>query len=359
MKVRWVLLSLFLITIAFQYKTILAFVGTEIAIYSIKQLDKNSDGQIIKSEWPGLGFSLIDFDRNGIASDDELRAFIKAFSKEFSWENEASERFELPHQLKHESFLSNSMQIPVGYYIYIPDSYVENPEKDFRTVYYLHGGRPGNEARSVLLSTHIHELIVSESLDPALYIFVNGGELSHYNSDEIGSYGENIFIKEVIPHIDQTYRTIAKRSGRGLEGFSQGGRGATRYMFKYPELFGTVSAGGGSYMIEKMIQDNKGYEDDPRGVNSDVYYVGEGNDTYSLAKKHKESGKETPKLLLWSGAEDPNLSSIREYKSYLDELKIDHEFLLAKEVDHNPFIFYEKLGKNLIDFHQGEINYVH
>jgi hypothetical protein len=73
----------------------------------------------------------------------------------------------------------------------------------------------------------------------------------------------------------------------------------------------------------------------------------------------KESGKETPKLLLWSGAEDPNLSSIREYKSYLDELKIDHEFLLAKEVDHNPFIFYEKLGKNLINFHQGEINYVH
>ena len=359
MKVRWVLLSLLLLTIAFQYKTILAFVGTEIAIYSIKQLDENSDGQIIKSEWPGLGFSLIDFDRDGIASDEELRLFVREFSKEFSWENEASERFDLPEQLKHESFISSSMQIPVGYYIYIPDSYVKNLEKEFRTVYYLHGGRPGNEARSVFLSSLIHELIMNESVDPALYIFVNGGELSHYNSDEMGSYGEDIFIKELIPHIDATYRTIAKRSGRGLEGFSQGGRGATRYMFKYPELFGTVSAGGGSYMIEKMIQDNKGYEDDPRGVKSDVYYVGEGNDTYSLAKKHKESGKETPKLLLWSGAEDPNLSSIREYKSYLDELKIDHEFLLAKEVDHNPFIFYEKLGKNLINFHQGEINYVH
>ena len=361
MKVRWVLLSLFLITIAFQYKTILAFVGIEIAIYSIKQLDENSDGQIIKSEWPGLGFSLIDVDRNGIASDDELRAFIKAFSKEFSWENEASERFDLPHQLKHESFLSNSMQIPVGYFIYIPDSYVENPEKNFRTVYYLHGGRPGNEARSVFLSSFVHELIMSESTDPALYIFVNGGELSHYNSEEIGSYGEDIFIKELIPHIDKTYRTIAKRSGRGLEGFSQGGRGATRYMFKYPELFGTVSAGGGSYMIEKMIQDNKGYEDDPRGdtgVTSDVYYVGEGNDAYSLAKKHQESEKETPKLLLWSGTEDQNLPSIKEYKAYLDELDIDYEFLLAEEVDHNPFMFYEKLGSDLMIFHQGEVDYV-
>ena len=81
MKVRWILLSLFLLTIAFQYKTILAFVGTEIAIYSIKQLDETSDGQIIKSEWPGLGFSLIDFDRDGIASDEELRSFVREFSK--------------------------------------------------------------------------------------------------------------------------------------------------------------------------------------------------------------------------------------------------------------------------------------
>ena len=310
MKVRWVLLSLFLITIAFQYKTILTFFGTEFAIYSIKQLDKNSDGLIIKSEWPGLGFSLIDFNRDGIASDEELRAFIKEFSKEFSWENKVSERVDLPHQLKRKSFLSSSMQIPVGYYIYIPDSYVENPEKEFRTVYYLHGGRPGNEARSVALSIRIHELIDSALLDPALYIFVNGGKLSHYNSEELGSYGEDIFIKELIPHIDKTYRTIAKRSGRGLEGFSEGGRGATRYMFKYPELFGTVSSGGGSYMIERLIRDSKGFEEDPRRNKSDVYFVGEGNDAWSLAKQHQESEKETPKLLLWSGADDPNLPSI-------------------------------------------------
>ena len=84
MKVRWVLLSLFLITIAFQYKTILAFVGTEIAIYSIKQLDENSDGQIIKSEWPGLGFSLIDFDRDGIASDEELRSLENSLTKDLN-----------------------------------------------------------------------------------------------------------------------------------------------------------------------------------------------------------------------------------------------------------------------------------
>ena len=36
--------------------------------------------------------------------------------------------------------------------------------------------------------------------------------------------GCDVFINELIPHIDSTYRTIADRSGRGIEGFSQGAR---------------------------------------------------------------------------------------------------------------------------------------
>ena len=41
-----------------------------------------------------------------------------------------------------------------------------------------------------------------------------------------------------------TYRTIAERSGRGIEGFSQGGRGTVRYMFNHPELFCSAAPGG-------------------------------------------------------------------------------------------------------------------
>jgi endo-1,4-beta-xylanase len=354
MKIKWIVLSLFLVIFIFQSKNIVSFVATEYAVYKIKELDTNSDGFINKEEWPGLGFSLLDFNGDSIATDNELRAFIKEYSKEFSWQNSVNERFELPDQLKRGSFISDSMQIPVGYYIYIPDLYYQETQKNFRTVYYLHGGRPGNEARSVLISNFIHKLQKNESSGSALYVFVNGGELSHYNSEELDSFGEDVFIQELIPHIDQTYRTVSNKSGRGLEGFSQGGRGATRYMFKYPELFGTVAAGGGSYMIEKLIQDNAGFEDDPRGAKSDVYYVGEGNDAWSLAKKHKESKKVTPKLLLWSGSEDPNLPSIEEYKNYLDKLNINYDFLIAEGVDHNPMLFYEKLGERLMFFHQGD-----
>ena len=360
MKVFWIFLFIFLTTFAFQFGNIMTFVGIELGVYfGFKEQDKNADGMIQKEEWADGMFSLLDLDGDNLASKVELREFIKEYSHEFSWENSAYERYDLPKQLKKGSFISDTMNIPVGYYIYIPDSYFIDSEKRFRTVYYLHGGRPGNEARSVYISKFLERNFTQTSLDPALYIFVNGGELSHYDSEEKNSFGEKVFIKELIPHIDKEYRTIAKRHARGLEGFSQGGRGATRYMFKYPELFGTVASGGASYAIERLIKENNGFEDDPRDRDEGIYFVGLDNDAWSLAKKHQESGKETPRLLLWSGTEDPNLPSIKEYKTYLDELKIDNEFLLAEEVDHNPFIFYEKLGHNLMNFHHGETDYVH
>ena len=355
MKFRWILLILFLSILTFQSKNILTFVGVELGVYfGFKELDKNSSGFIEREEWSEGMFSLLDFDRDNLASKEEFREFIKEFSKEFSWENELNDKYIYPSQLKKGSFQSTLMNTSIGYYIYIPDAYQEQPDKRFRTVYYLHGGRPGNEAREAFISHYVHEVFKNPSIDPAIYIFVNGGELSHYNSDELNSYGEDVFIKELIPHIDKVYRTIAKRQGRGLEGFSQGGRAATRHMFKYPDLFGTVSAGGGSYTIEKLIKESQGFEDDPRDDKETIYYVGMGNDAWSLAEQHKSSQNVTPKLMLWSGTEDMNYKSVEGYHSFLEKLKIEHKLLSIEGVDHNSSVFYEKAGTSLVKFHIGE-----
>ena len=356
MKFRWILLLFFILIFAFQSKNILTFAGVELGAYlGFKDLDKNSSGFIEKEEWSQGMFSLLDFDRDNLVSKEEFKEFIKEFSKEFSWENELNDKYDFPSQLKKGSFHSNLMNTSIGYYIYIPEAYDEQSETRFRTVYYLHGGRPGNEAREAFVSNYVHEAFKDPSINPAIYVFVNGGELSHYNSDELSSYGEDVFIKELIPHIDHNYRTIAGRMGRGLEGFSQGGRAATRYMFKYPHIFGTVSAGGGSYVIERLVKESGGFEDDPRDERSDIFYVGKGNDAWSLAELHKSSQAVTPKLMLWSGKNDMNYTSIQEYHAFLKKLEIEHEFLSIKDVDHNSLVFYEKGGANLIKFHMGAL----
>ena len=141
---------------------------------------------------------------------------------------------------KKGAFESTLMDTTIGYYIYIPDAYHEQLDKDLELFYYLHGGRPGNEAREAFISSYIHNIFQDATIDPAIYIFVNGGELSHYNSDELNSYGD-ILINELIPHIDRKYRTINDRQGRGLEGFSQGGRAVTRLCSSIQIFWNSIS----------------------------------------------------------------------------------------------------------------------
>ena len=69
-------------------------------------------------------------------------------------------------------------------------------------------------------------------------------------------------MNELIPHIDKSYRTIAGRKGRAIEGFSQGGRGTTRILFKHPQLWCSAAPGGSGYGPEKRIQENEGCEND-------------------------------------------------------------------------------------------------
>lgn len=180
---------------------------------------------------------------------------------------------------------------------------------------------------------------------------MNGGKISHYNYAD--SPGEDVFVKELIPHIDATYRTIAKRDGRALQGFSQGGRGTTRIMFKYPDLFVSAAPGGSGYAVEKQIQANDGVEVDLRqGPDATALNFGVGNDAYTLAQQYAD--KPPPQelhIMIWGGEKGFNYAANLDYLSYLKELGIPAEPLFAAGVDHNPLLFYQAQGTELLRFH--------
>ena len=129
----------------------------------------------------------------------------------FSWVNEPTKAYKnLP--IDHETFRSESMGTDVGYCIYLPPGYAstKNIEKRYPVVYYLHGGRPGSELKSVGLSALIDEAIRSKRISPMIYVFINGGPMSHYDYPQIpNGQGESVFIKELVPHVDATYRTVS------------------------------------------------------------------------------------------------------------------------------------------------------
>ena len=271
----------------------------------------------------------------------------------FQWVNEPTKRkLKSIPQIKHATFKSPSMNVDVGYCIYLPPQYESLKNKRFPAVYYLHGGRPGSELKSIRLVTYIDQQIKKEHVDPMIYVFVNGGPVSHYNMpDNPKAQGADVFIKELIPHIDKTYRTIAKRSGRAIEGFSQGGRGTTRLMFRYPELFCSAAPGGSGYATEKKISENGGAE-------SKHLVFAKGDNTWDLAKQYAKKIESDPttklQIMVHVGDKGFNYQNNLEFMKYMSELGIEHQKIITPKVGHNAYEIYQKNGIEIMKFHASQ-----
>ena len=272
-------------------------------------------------------------------------------NRAFKWVNPLPVDIQIPPGLTHQTFFSASMEQDVGYAIYLPPNYSDELAQRFPVVYYLHGGRPGNENRSLYLVPYIHEVISSGVVEPIIYVFINGGVLSHYNYESLESMGESLFVKELIPHIDSSYRTVSSRDGRAIQGFSQGGRGATRIMFKFPELFSSGAVGGGAYSVEKQIADSRGIEYDTRVKDPVEYDVGEGNDAFTLARQYSENNGPKLEIALWVGTEGFNYDSVVDYMKFLDSLNISYKTYSVGGVGHNANALYQSIGEELMKFH--------
>lgn len=262
----------------------------------------------------------------------------------FRWVNPLKQ--ELPG-VKHATFRSPSMKIDVGYCIFLPPGYEDqaNADRRYPVVYYLHGGRPGSETKSVKLATFLQEHMQSQAVPPMIYVFVNGGPVSHYNMpDRKNAMGEEVFIKELIPHIDATYRTIAERKGRGIEGFSQGGRGTTRIMFKHPDLFCSAAPGGAGYATEKRISEDNGRE-------SENLVFTPGYNTWDLARKYAKHPQPPLHILIHVGTKGFNYENNLEYMKFLESLNIPFEKLIVPDVPHSAVQIYERRGLELMKFH--------
>ena len=250
--------------------------------------------------------------------------------------------------LRHGTFKSPSMGIDVGYHIYLPPGYEKDEDTRYPVVFHLHGGRPGGEHKSIPLARFVDKAVRDGKLRPTIYVFPNGGPMSWYNYPKVEKgMGEDVFVKELIPHIDKTYRTIGGRKGRAIEGFSQGGRGTTRILMKYPELWCSAAPGGSGYGPEKRIQQNEGWESEK------IRFLPIGYNAWDLASKQALNSKvQTPPILLWVGTKGFNYEDNLKYSKHLETLGMAHKMLFAPEIGHSAYGIYALKGLELMQFHQ-------
>ena len=269
------------------------------------------------------------------------------------WVNEPKEKdLPLPTGMTHHTFFSAVAKTNVGYCIYLPPGYETSGDKRYPVIYNLHGNG-GNEFHSLEDVKLLHEGIVSGKWPPLIMVLPNGGKSTFYKDSYDGRFPiETMFIKEFIPYIDKTYRTIAARHGRCIEGFSMGGRGSTRLAIKYPEMFcslfcqaGNVPHTAEGYDPSKPTE----YPNSYLGPDKQNYID---NDVFLLLKKNVEQIKGKLRIQIACGTKDGgHLPTVRDFHQALLDLDIDHTYIELEGLEHQRTKMIETLAPVWFDYH--------
>ncbi len=115
--------------------------------------------------------------------------------------------------------------------ILLPDGYATSARR-YPVLYLLHGY--GESYSDWVQQSDVASLVH----DLPLIVVMPDGATGWYMDPLIpGPNWETYHIKELIPYIDQHFRTLASRDGRAIAGLSMGGMGAMAYAARHPDLF--------------------------------------------------------------------------------------------------------------------------
>ncbi len=144
-----------------------------------------------------------------------------------------------------ESMVMNSSLLnqAIKFSIYLPpDYYISN--RRYPVVYLLHG--LGDNETSWVQFGEADRIadsgIKAGELPPMIIVMPNAGVTWYVNDYQNKVRYEDMFVQELIPHIDSSFRTRTQREFRAISGLSMGGFGSLTLAMHHPDLFGSCAA---------------------------------------------------------------------------------------------------------------------
>jgi endo-1,4-beta-xylanase len=250
--------------------------------------------------------------------------------------------------LEHHTFHSESMNVEVGYNIYLPPGYAESGERKYPVIFWLHGFTC-HESNDQFPAAQVDQAIRDGKIPPLLFCYGNGGSRAFYSDSSDGKIlSETMIIKEYIPYIERTWRGMGTREGRALQGMSMGGHGALKLAFKYPEMFSSVVAYAGGFLDEDEME--RRHPD----VVQQMFGGDKGKFTpnmpATLARQNVDRirGKLPVKMVV--GTKDFLLEHNRKIHALLGELGVDHEYAEIDGINHNLPALAKEKGWETLEF---------
>lgn len=133
--------------------------------------------------------------------------------------------------------------------IYLPPSYERDAGRRYPVLYLLHGfyGSTGDFTQPVFQGFTIEQAMNDLARGGAEMIVVipNGRNRlggSYFRNSSVTGNWEDYLIRDLLPYIDKTYRTLPQPASRGVAGHSMGGTAAIMMAMTHPGLFASVYA---------------------------------------------------------------------------------------------------------------------
>lgn len=248
-----------------------------------------------------------------------------------------------------EQFESEAVGGDVSFYIYLPPGY-EAGNRRYPVVYWLHGafGRPysatpiAQRLDAAIRAGAAAKMIVVSCIDPT--------GLSMWTNSKDGRLPmETVIIEELIPHVDATYRTIAERRGRAIEGFSMGGYGSAYLGARYHRLFSSISVLSGALHTPETLKARR------RAIFDNVYSGDEDyaieHSPWTVMKKNADEVRDKTKVRIFVGADDDLLDWNTNFHSFLAELGIPHEWGVVPESPHDLETMMQNWQGDFFDYY--------
>ena len=284
-------------------------------------------------------------------------------------------------EIKTVDFFSESVNRTMRYNIFLPENYNASDQR-YPVLYLLHGLT--SDYRAWILygapryASNYDLMVVMPDAGNSWYVNWARSEDGQKNN------WEDYIIKDLIPHVDKTYRTIDHREGRAINGLSMGGYGAILLGLKHPELFCSIGSHSGviGYARSQKERLKKGEKPwvmwvnrlsnkpDPNigveGFSSQVerspkgqIFLTEGDcdayDTYTLVLRVPKD--KLPHIYVDCGTEDALVRGARNFIRILEENDIPFTYAQSKgnhdgaywsrEVGHSMAIQYYIIQRHL------------
>ncbi|HEV2176290.1 MAG TPA: alpha/beta hydrolase family protein [Terriglobia bacterium] len=251
-------------------------------------------------------------------------------------------------------FFSKALNQDRAFNLILPLDY-ETSTSRYPVLYLLHGY--GGNNTDWTEQTNLSEYAARYRL---IIVMPNGSNGWYVNnaSDPKQRFEDQI-IKDLIPYVEDHYRTIPLRRARAIAGLSMGGYGAMFLGLKHYEMFTAIASFSGALGVAHGLlnppanateQERKNIADIHSHFGPDGSASAQERDPFELVKKVPPA--EMPMLYFAEGGEDFLIDSNHQFVALLAKLRIPYEYREVSPREHTwDFwdeqirVFLEKLAR--------------